>query len=122
VAPRREPQKPLEELFNSEGESAEGERRRRMQEQEERKKRELEERQRVLDCEALIKQATEQKDKGDYKTALNTLSKAESLKVAAQTKTISALREDIKQLKKDKGIFGKLGNLMKTVDSIMGDD
>jgi cell division protein FtsA len=122
VAPRREPQKPLEELFNSEGESAEGERRRRMQEQEERKKREQEERQRVLDCEVLIKQATEQKDKGDYKTALNTLSKAESLKVAAQTKTISALREDIKQLKKDKGIFGKLGNLMKTVDSIMGDD
>jgi cell division protein FtsA len=123
--PRRIDQTPsvTDGLFNEAGENAEPERRRRLQEQEERRKREQEERQRVLDCDALVKRAADQKAKGDYKAALATLTQAEGLKVAAQQKAIDTMRNEIKKLKKDSSIFGIIGRkLVNFGDDLMKED
>jgi cell division protein FtsA len=110
-------------LFTPDGESAEPERRRRMAEEAERKKRDQEERQRIADCEALIKRAVAQKQTGDYKSALATLDQAEGLKVAQQASTIIAMRKEIKKLKSGDSIFFKLGRKLANIgDDLMKED
>jgi cell division protein FtsA len=124
VAPRpKEQAASTDGLFNANGENAEPERRQRMAEQEEKRRREQEERQRVADCEALIKRAAAQKATGDYKAALNTLNQAEALKVAAQSTQIQTLRAEIKKLKSDGSFLGKISRkLVNFGDELMKED
>lgn len=94
-----------------------------MLEAEEKKKKEDAEKQRIADCEMLIKKAIELKNTEKYKEALAALTKAEILGVESKHKQINDLEKEIKQLKKSSSLWSKLGKKISTLsDDLLKED